>query len=323
MTHDPTVLVAGETLVDFLPDRVGPLTDVESFDRRAGGAPANVAVALARLEETPWFLSNLSTDPFGDFLAATLDDYGVPDRFVTRDDDRQTALAFVTHDEDADRSFSFYREDTADLHVDAGVVPDETLDAVEWVVVGGVMLAADPARAATFDLVERAHEHDCQVVFDPNSRPELWADGDTEAEVVNRMLGLADVVKTSAEDFAHADYPEDPAAFAETLLEAGPHTVLLTLGGAGAALHASAESPWGERRVEHDGYPVDPEDTTGAGDAFLGGALAAFCEGAAPEEVLGFANAVAAVTTTETGAMAALPTREDVAAFRTERESGE
>ncbi|MFC7200055.1 carbohydrate kinase family protein [Halospeciosus flavus] len=320
MSDTPSVLVAGETLVDFLPNRVGPLTEVETFDRRAGGAPANVAVALAQLEETPWFLSNLAADAFGDFLSATLDDYGVPDRFVTRDEDHQTALAFVTHDVDADRSFSFYREDTADLHVDATVVPDETLDEVEWVVVGGVMLAADPARTATFDLVERAREHDCQVVFDPNSRPELWADADTEAEVVSRMLGLADVVKTSAEDFARADYPDDPEAFATALLEAGPHTVLLTLGGAGSAFHAAEDAPWGETAVEHEGYPVDPEDTTGAGDAFLGGALAALCRGDGPEEVLAFANAVAAVTTTDTGAMAALPTREEVEAFQAERE---
>src|SRR6056297_3893127 len=98
---DPSVVVAGEMLVDFIPDSTGPLAAVETFDRRAGGAPANVAVGLARLEETPWLCTTLSTDPFGEFLAARLEDEGIPGQFITRVDN-STALAFVSHGEDAD-----------------------------------------------------------------------------------------------------------------------------------------------------------------------------------------------------------------------------
>jgi len=57
------VLVAGETLIDFLPDRSGSLSAVESFSRRAGGAPANVAVGLARLDRTPWFCTRSRRTP--------------------------------------------------------------------------------------------------------------------------------------------------------------------------------------------------------------------------------------------------------------------
>ncbi|WP_276301113.1 carbohydrate kinase family protein [Halorussus lipolyticus] len=328
---DPDVLVAGESLIDFLPDSAGALADVANFSRRAGGAPANVAVALAHLGATPWFWTRVGEDPFGDHLAETLSSFGVPDRFVERDSSAKTALAFVSHDEEADREFTFYRDGTADTRVEPGGVPDETLDSVEWVSVGGVMLSADPGRSATLDLAERAADRDCTVVFDPNARPELWRDADRDfADLVAEMLDLADVVKATPEDLADAGFEGDsPEALARSVTEAGPaeassnrtgpHTVLLTLGGTGAFALSTEAAPWGAGAASHSGYDVDPVDTTGAGDAFTAGAIAAFAEqgdGASLSEVIGFANAVAAVTTTAQGAMAALPTREAVREFR-------
>jgi fructokinase len=312
----PDILIAGETLIDFLPDQSGTLSTVETFSRRAGGAPANVAIALTRLEEAPWFLTNVSTDAFGDFLVTTLDEHGVPDRFVTRDSDHRTTLAFVAHDEDADRSFSFYRTETADQYIDPGVVDDDALDTVSWVAIGGVALASEPARSSMFELAERANEHDCGVVFDPNSRPELWADGATFERVHTRMLELTDVCKTSAEDLAGTRFADAPN-LARSLLDAGPHTVFLTYGPDGARVVAGDDAPWGPADETHPGYSVEPIDTTGAGDGFLAGVLRALANGASLDETLAFANAVAALTTTETGATAALPDREAVAEFRT------
>lgn len=314
----PDILVAGETLVDFLPDRPGPLSAVETFSRRAGGAPANVSVGLARLDERPWFLTNVSKDAFGDFLVDTLETQGVPDRFVTRDPDHRTTLAFVAHDADADRSFTFYRTETADQYLDTGVIPDDALDVVSWVALGGVALANEPARSATFDLAERAREHDCAVVFDPNSRPELWADGATFEHVVGTMFELTDVLKTSPEDLVGTRFADSPE-FAHALLDVGPHTVFSTGGSSGGAVVADDRAPWGPIEATHSGYAVDTVDTTGAGDAFLAGVLCALADGETPEESLAYANAVAALTTTESGAIAALPDREMVAEFRAQK----
>jgi len=315
---DPDVLVAGEALVDFLPETAGPLADVERFARRAGGAPANVAVGLARLDATPWFWTRVGADPFGDHLAETLAGYGVPDRFVERDPEAKTALAFVSHGEDADRAFTFYRDVTADTRMEPGTVPDAVLDSVAWAYVGGVMLAADPGRTATFDLAERAAARGCTVVFDPNARPELWDDGGAFADSAAAMLDHADVVKATPDDLREAGFDaDDPGALARAVCERGPHTALVTLGGAGAVAHATDAAPWGPDTAAHDGYDVDPVDTTGAGDAFTAGALAAFADGEGSlSAVLSLANAVAAVTTTEAGAMAALPTREAIERFR-------
>jgi fructokinase len=314
MTRD--VIVAGETLIDFIPETPGALDEIEAFARRAGGAPANVAVGLSRLDEPPLFWTRVGDDPFGDFLVWTLDEYGVPDRFVERDPAAKTSLAFVTHDEDADRSFSFYRDGTADTRMQAGTVPDETLAEARWVHVGGVALADEPSRTATLDLAERAADADCTVSFDPNARPELWG-SDTEFETVaGWALEHADVLKaTPGELRSLGASGADPEALARSACEMGPHTVLLTLGGEGAVAVATDEASWAGT-TRHGGYDADPVDTTGAGDAFLAGAIAALVGEESLDEALAFANAVAATTTTAKGALTALPDRDSVAEMR-------
>jgi fructokinase len=315
---DPEILVAGETLIDFLPDRPGSLDAVETFSRRAGGAPANVAVGLAELDAVPWFWTRVGSDPFGDVLVRTLDEHGLSDRFVERDPEAKTTLAFVSHDEDADRAFTFYRDGTADTRMEPGRIADDTLEAVSWVHLGGVALASGPAREATIDLATRAREHDCTVSFDPNARPELWSDREEFATLTGELLSRVDVLKATPEDLAEAgigDFGDEPGTLVRAACARGPHTTLLTLGREGALALATEGSPW-SGEAAHPGYAVDPVDTTGAGDAFTAGAIAALSAGEDLEEALGFANAVAATTTTAEGAMTALPDREAVARFR-------
>jgi fructokinase len=318
-----TVLVAGETLIDFIPQQTGPLAAVETFSRRAGGAPANVAVGLAHLDTLPDFWTRVGDDAFGDYLTGVLADAGLDDTYVEVDEAAKTGLAFVSLGEEAEREFSFHRHESADTRLRPGRVDDAALAEVEWVHVGGVTLADEPARTATLDLVERAQEAGATVSFDPNARPELWAGADASfAETVDDVLGRVDVLKATPDDLTAAGIDYDtPERTAEALLDRGPHTVFLTLGGEGSVAAASAAAAWadGPATVAHDGYTVEPVDTTGAGDAFTAGIIAALVDGMGLDEALGFGNAVAAVTTTAQGAMTALPTREEVAAFRAEQ----
>ena len=313
-----SVLVVGEMLIDFIPESSGPLSDVETFDRRAGGAPANVAVGLTRLGETPWLCTTLSTDPFGEFLATRVATEGLPETFVTRVEN-DTTLAFVSHGEGGSREFSFHRERTADTVLQTDVVDTATLSAVDWLVVGGVTLATEPARSATFELVERARAAGCRIVFDPNTRPELWTGSDDMTLTFEQLLQQTDVLKATREDFEPTAVDASGEGFADRLLEKGPEIVLLTEGTAGARAIADSDSPWGEGEWHHPGYEVDAVDTTGAGDAFLAGATAALVEGRRPTATLAFANAVAARATTEGGAMTALPDRAAVDRLLEER----
>lgn len=312
---DPDVLVVGETLVDFIPDRPGELKDVESFTRRPGGAPANVAVRLSALGQIPWFWTRIGDDAFGEFLYETLTEVGIPDRFVTRDGEAATTLAFVGHDENADRSFSFYRDRTADTRFQSGLVPDETLRDITCVYVGGVLLASEPSRSAVLDLLERASALGCTVYFDPNFRPELWDAGEFES-TVGDAIGYVDVIKATVRELERCGFSGNTRKqVCEAVCRRGPHSVLMTLGPDGAFAYCDDRSFWEAAQVEHAGFDVDVVDTTGAGDAFVAGTLFGIEEGLTIEETLEVANTMAALSTTTEGAMADPPSRKRVDEF--------
>jgi len=300
----PGVLVAGDTLVDFIPKRSGPPSEAGGYTPKFGGSGANVALALARFGVPPLFWTRLATDDFGGFLRSQLEASTIPDTLVQSDPDAWTTLAVVSHDADGERSFTFYREGAAETRMVPGTVADDTLAAVSWVHTTGVLLSVEPARTAMLDLHARAQG---PVSLDPNWRPELWHSCQEYQAVVRGALGGVDVVKATPEDLAAAGFETgDPAALAQAVAAHGPHTVVVTLGEDGAYCYGSAASPvTGEHR--HDGYDVDVVDTTGAGDAFLAGFLAALTSGVGDAPTaLALANAAGAVTTTQAGGVAAL-----------------
>lgn len=315
MTCDPRVLIAGEALVDFVPERPGPPVEAGGYAPRFGGAPANVAVALARLGAPPLFWSRLATDDFGTFLRDRLEEAGVPADLLIEDPDARTSLALVTHDEDGDRSFSFYREDGADTRMEAGAVSEDVLESVEWVHTSGVPLSVEPSRSAMLDLQTRASRQ-TTVSLDPNWRPELWETPHTYRAVVRGALDHVDVLTASPADLTVAGFDgDDPAALARDIAAHGPHTVVLTLGEDGALCFGTGASPLAGLS-RHDGYDVDVVDTTGAGDVFLAGFLAAVTNGVRDgERALALANAAGAVATTQQGAVTALTGMSDIRRF--------
>lgn len=310
-----TRLVVGECLVDLHPEGAesGTHGDAGTYTRRPGGAPANVAVGLARLGEAPALWTRLGRDGFGDFLAGTLREEGVPDTYVERDPDAPTGLAVVALDADGDRSFSLYLDGTASTRLQSGRIGDDALAAVDWLHVGGVELAHEPSRSAVFDLLERTPDG-VTVSFDPNARPSLWREFDY-ADTLARALPDVDVLVASAEDLEPAGYEGTADAVASAVVADRPHTALVTRGAAGAYARSTADAPWGAGHAEQPGFETEVIDTTGAGDAFTAGAIDALDGGASLSEALRFGNAVGARATTAQGAMAALPTRDQVEAF--------
>jgi fructokinase len=332
----PRVLVAGETLVDLVAPGAS-LAAADAFTPRVGGAPANVAAGLAALDEPAALWTRLGADGFGDRCRRALADHGVPDDYVEVDANRETTVAFAAREGDADPdlAFSFHRSADQYLGTTPGARdPSDALDDVDVLVVGGVALAADPARTAILDLVHSATTRDCTVVFDPNARPATWT-ADAYAAVTEDLLALADVVKATLADLAAAGFdvagatqstdesderlgdarpgPATAPALAEAVCERGPHTAFVTLGADGAAAASTHRSPFGRGAASHYGHDVDAVDPTGAGDAFLAAVVAELAAGATdPYAVLDVATAAGALATTDRGAMPALPDREAV-----------
>ena len=313
------ILVAGETLVDLLPNPGETLDDVDGFTHRPGGAPANVAVGLSRLGAGPAFWTRLGIDSFGGFLGETLGDEAIDGSYVERVEGN-TTLAVVSPPGVDDRRFRFYGSRDVTFGFDPTAIPTDALDDCSWVHLGGVALTHPDGRAAMQKLAAEAGRRDCIVSFDVNYRPDLVPDGEREAvrDAIRAVLADSDVVFASDEDVAAAGLSSrEGASLARDIIEFGPHTVVVTLGEAGALAVGSADAPWDDGTARHDGFAVDAVDTTGAGDAFSAGLIAQLAAGVTDlDAALAFANATAALSVQDRGGMTALPERATVESFR-------
>lgn len=265
------VLSFGESLVDFLPDRRGVSLDrVDSFRKVVGGAPTNMALGLARLGCDAALMGKIGRDAFGDFVVDTLEAAGVDVRGVVRTDEAQTGLTFVTLDEDGDRSFLFYRDPSADMLMRAGDVDEDLLEEAEFFQVGSNLLTSPGVREATEHATSRARDADCAISIDPNIRIHLWDRPEQARRTVLEQCEHASILKINEEELdllAPDASPEE--AWHEVFQPRGIAIFVVTLGPDGAMLFA----PQGHTEVEAPGIEV--VDTTGAGDGFMSGFLAA------------------------------------------------
>lgn len=312
--------VLGEILIDLV--RLGDGSEAGSLGRLEafpGGAPANVAVGLARLGTTVRFLGKVAHDGFGHALLRVLQDAGVDASGVVVDETPGvvTGLSVVTLDPHGERSFELYRQEAADGRfspddLDAGLFEDLT-----WFHTGTVSLAREPSASATWDGRRRAIQAGCLRSVDLNLRRPIWADEKRLRQAAETSVRTTDVIKCS-EDEARFVLREPRASvdrLALALLAWGPALAVVTAGGQGAWMaSASAVS-----HVEAVNPPV-VRDTTGAGDAFMAGLLhglsgrvatradLAALEVEALDELGRFAGAVASWSLASYGAMTALAT---------------
>lgn len=303
------ILVAGETLCDFFPVDEDGLRG-QTFLRRPGGAPANVAVALGKLDCNPAVWSAVGRDQFGDDLVGTLQRAGCQTQLIERSA-QPTTLAMVDRSND---DFLFYRG--ADTTLSPDNLPESAVAAASWLVIGGVSLSSTPARVAIISLLDQANQSGCSVFFDPNYRRELWEDFDF-IETVRTVLPRVAVLSVTESELQRIAPRETTAEERiASILDQGPHTVCITAGDEGARLISSKKAPWGKKAVRHPGFTVQTVDTVGAGDAFNAGILWSLSTGTMiPERLLAAGNAVAALSTTDLGAMNGLPTPSEVMAF--------
>ena len=313
----------GEALVDFLgqaPAEAGPMP----YMRYAGGAPANVAVAAARLGASTAFVGMLSRDAFGDFLLESLEGAGVSTEYVARTAEANTALAFVTLDDSGDRRFSFYRPPAADLLFRPEHFRAECFAAAKMFHVCSNSLTEAAIAETTLEGVRRARAAGALVSCDLNLRPSLWSVDVDPLPRVWSMLKEADVVKLSAVElqFLAQGSGREEAVYAE--IWRGRTQWLLITDGAAPIRQLTRRS-----EDESPAFPLKAVNTTGAGDAFVAGVLsrllrlkvgvaelpAFLADRAEMGRVLRFAAASAALTVTRHGTFEAMPTLAEVESF--------
>lgn len=317
------VVAMGELLIDFTPGGTNS-KGMKMFTQNPGGAPANVLAMNARLGGKTAFIGKVGQDAFGTFLRDVLRGEGIDTSGLVFDQVTPTTLAFVHLDEKGDRSFSFYRSPGADQMLTPKEVALSLIDDCGVFHFGSVSLTHDPSRSAVFHAAEYAKRQCRLVSFDPNIRPMLWDNAEDIRLQIERAMKYADILKVSEEEMAFLTGTQDLDAGSKCLLDKGMALVLVSLGEQGAYYrnHCSFGCVLG--------YPVNAVDTTGAGDAFIGAFLwkakrmmreeLAFMNPVQLKQMVKFANAAGALTTTGSGAIPAMPDLEQIQSFMQEKE---
>lgn len=306
------ITALGEVLIDLTQTGINQW-NVPIFAANPGGAPANVAVAAARLGAHTAFVGKVGQDGFGSYLAKTLRENGV-DVSGLLVSPSHTTMAIVSVDETGERDFRFVRG--ADWELTPEEVPAEAIGESRFLHFGSVSLTGGAAREATLAAVRAARTHGVLVSYDPNYRQALWSSEEEAVTWMRTPLSMVDVIKLSEEELPLITGHSDLEQGTQALREMGISLVLVTLGSKGAYYRL------GETTGLVPGVQVQVADTNGAGDTFLGAVLSCLCRRASSpldgltaselEEILTLANRAAACTCSRSGAIPAMPTWDEV-----------
>lgn len=313
--YDVTAL--GELLIDFTPAGVSEQGNI-CFERNPGGAPANVLACISKLGGKTAFIGKVGDDIFGHYLADVLKKYNIETRGLKLDTKEKTTLAFVHLDHTGDRSFSFYRDPGADTMLKPVDIDLNLIKSSRVFHFGSLSLTNEPSKSATLKAVEYAKDNGCIISYDPNLRPALWKSLQQATEEITSVLKHADILKISEEEMEFIT--------GETDLEEGSHKIYSKYGIEVILVTRGSKGCFFRFKEFTGSKPTFTElktiDTTGAGDAFLGGFLYSLqSKGISElrelsysllEQTVVFSNAVASLCTTRKGAIPAMPGLEEV-----------
>ncbi|EFH7650505.1 aminoimidazole riboside kinase [Escherichia coli] len=299
------VWVLGDAVVDLLPESDGRLLPCP------GGAPANVAVGIARLGGTSGFIGRVGDDPFGALMQRTLLTEGVDITYLKQDEWHRTSTVLVDLNDQGERSFTFMVRPSADLFLETTDLPCWRHG--EWLHLCSIALSAEPSRTSAFTAMTAIRHAGGFVSFDPNIRDDLWQDEHLLRLCLRQALQLADVVKLSEEEWrlisGKTQNDRDICALAKEYEIA---MLLVTKGAEGVVVCYRGQ-------VHHfAGMSVNCVDSTGAGDAFVAGLLTGLSStGLSTDEremrrIIDLAQRCGALAVTAKGAMTALPCRQEL-----------
>ncbi|MES2332991.1 MAG: carbohydrate kinase [Bacteroidota bacterium] len=262
------ILCIGEALIDMIcTDKGSSLSDGKNFLSKPGGAPTNVAAAIAALGGTVELVAKVGNDPFGRHLVDVMQGFGVSTRWMLQDNTHFTTFAFVSLMEDGERDFVFNRG--ADGELSREEVDAIDLDEVSIIHFGSATgFLPGPLQAAYQSLLQKALQKNILISFDPNYRHLLFRNNtQTFIDQSWNFLTACHFFKLSDEEAMLITGALTVTDATTILLEKTSAVFCITLGKEGTLLGCSGTT------VTVPSIPIQPVDTTGAGDAFVGAVL--------------------------------------------------
>ena len=308
------VTALGELLIDFTEngnsEQGNPL-----MEANPGGAPCNMLAMIQKLGGTTAFIGKVGKDMFGRQLKTAVEAVGIDTRNLMEDEEVHTTLAFVHTFPDGDRDFSFYRNPGADMMLTKEEIQEDLIRNSKAFHFGTLSSTHEGVREATRYAIDVAKEAGCLISFDPNLRPPLWKTLEDARKEIEYGLSKTDILKISDNEVEFLCGTSDYDEGAKMLIEKyNIPFVCVTLGKDGSRAYYKG------MRVEVPGFvQKNTIETTGAGDTFCGCMLHYIIQHGLEDlteenlrELLTFANAAASVITTRKGALAVMPSKEEV-----------
>lgn len=317
------VVCFGEILIDFVASVSGvSLAEAPAFEKAPGGAPANVAVCISKLGGSSAFIGKVGDDQFGYMLADIMKKNKVNNSGMRFDHKARTAISFVSLKSDGEREFLFFRNPSADMLLQESELDVDLIKQAGIFHFGSISLIDGPCKSTHLAAIAIAKKSGSILSYDVNLRLPLWPSPDAAREGIMSVWDQADVIKVSEDEITFltgGDDPYDDDIVLKKLFHPNLKLFLVSEGAQGCRYYTKKFTG----RVP--GLKVKPVDTTGAGDAFVGGILSILAsdrdlynDEKRLREALVFANACGALVVTKKGAIPALPTREEVHQFLTQ-----
>lgn len=296
----------GDAVVDLI-----PLHNMQ-YQACAGGAPVNVAAGIAKLGQLSGFIGRVGEDAFGHFMQKTLFDLGVDTTAMEFDEIYRTSTVLVSLQENGEREFSFLVSPSADQFLSNQNLPTFNKGILHFC---SLALVHPVGRSSLVAAMSKMKQAEGLLSFDVNIRPQMWADPIEMQTTVEQFAHQADILKLSEEELLWLT-TEITLDMALEKLKSYPASLKIITQGAKGCLVLTAK-----RQIAISAYCVESIDTTGAGDAFMAGLLAAIAQFGVNDseeyflKIITQAAACGALATTRKGAISAAPSQHELAEF--------
>ncbi|AVK47892.1 fructokinase [Clostridium sp. MF28] len=307
------IFCIGELLIDMVCVDNKGLKDGEKFEKKAGGAPANVAACISKLDGNAYFLGQVGDDYFGKHLIELLKDLNINTEMAV--EKGSTTIALVGIDKNGERNFDFLRGSDGEYsfnNINLSKIANS--DIIHFGSATGFL--EGELKKTYFKLLEYAKSNNIYVSFDPNYRDALITADKLEMFIEDSVefIRKSDFTKLSDEELFLLTKEKDVTAGVNKLHELGVKVVTITLGSKGTYLSVDGQ---------HEIIPsikIKQVDSTGAGDAFVGAVLKQVSDIENKQnisfeewkDIILFANKVGAITCTNYGAIASMPILSEV-----------
>ncbi len=305
------IMLMGEPMGLFIAQSPGPLDKVTGYSLAVAGAEFNVAVGLARLQHSVTYVTKLGNDPFGKLIVNVLSQNNIGCEFITFSSERNTGFMLKSMVSQGDPEIFYFRKGSA-----ASTLSKEDVESIDFskyslIHLTGILPAlTSSTREAVYYLIEKAHENNLIVSFDPNLRPQLWESKSLMIDVINDMASKADIFlpgQNEGQILMGSSDPEDISCF---YIKSGTKTVITKLGSKGCYVAKKEEG------LFVPGFKVEKiVDTVGAGDGFAAGVISGLIEGIPLKDAALRGNAIGAIQVMSRGDNDGLPNRKQLSDF--------